>query len=591
MTIRGSPPSRTSSLSLQFIRACAFLEDPPSRIFLGSTRSWVAVLTPPSRVNRWMKSQALQSLALTVGEARSADAVLSRIVSGLAAQQDVALARLWLVAPGDICSSCRLREECPDQTQCLHLVASAGSPTASGEDWSRLNGNFCRMPLNARKVGVIGASGEPILINHDLAASKWIARPEWVRREAILSFAGQPLTFKGETFGVLAVFSRAQLHAEEFGWLRIFADHAAIAIANARAFEEINQLRRRLETERDYLREEVRDALAFGEIVGRSTALRSVLEQIEMVAPTGATVLILGESGTGKELVASAIHERSPRREHPLVRVNCGSIPSELFESEFFGHAKGSFTGAVRDRVGRFQHSDGGTLFLDEVGEIPIAHQAKLLRVLQEGQFERVGEDVTRKVDVRILAATNRDLRHEVAAGRFRQDLYYRLSVFPVELPPLRQRIEDIPELATHFALQSCGRLKKPEIRLTDEDMALLKGYDWPSNIRELQNVIERSIILANGGRMRLDLALAHTDSAVPTSAAADNTDNELQTRPKIMRSDDLARLERDNIIAALEHTRWKIGGPGGAAELLGMNSSTLTSRMRSLGVKRSREG
>ncbi len=538
-----------------------------------------------------MESQALQSLALTVGEARSADAVLGRIVSGLAAQQDVALARLWLVAPGDICGACRLREECPDQIRCLHLVASAGNPIATGEDWSRLNGNFCRMPLNARKVGVIGAGGAPILINHDLAASPWIARPDWAQREAILSFAGQPLTFKGETFGVLAVFSRAQIHPEEFGWLRIFADHAAIAIANARAFEEINQLRRRLEIEREYLREEVRDALAFGEIVGRSTALRSVLEQIEMVAPTTATVLILGESGTGKELVASAIHARSPRRERPLVRVNCGSVPSELFESEFFGHAKGSFTGAVRDRVGRFQHADGGTLFLDEVGEIPIAHQAKLLRVLQEGQFERVGEDVTRKVDVRILAATNRDLRQEVAAGRFRHDLYYRLSVFPMELPPLRQRKEDIPELATHFSSQSCGRLNKPEIRLTDEDIEVLKDYDWPGNIRELENVIERAIILATGGRMRLDLALAHTESAAPKAGAANNPGDEVQSPPKIMRSDDLVRLERDNIIAALEHARWKIGGPGGAAELLGMNSSTLASRMRSLGVKRSREG
>jgi transcriptional regulator with GAF, ATPase, and Fis domain len=467
-----------------------------------------------------MESQALQSLALKVGEARSADVVLSRIVSGLAAQQNVALARLWLAAPGDICDSCRLRSECHDQTRCLHLVASAGSPIASQEDWSRLNGNFCRMPLNARKVGVIGATGEPILIDQDLAASRWIARPEWARREAILSFAGQPLIFNGEVVGVLAVFTRERIQPEEFGWLRIFADHAAIAIANARAFEEITELRRRVEIERDYLREEVKEALAFGEIVGRSTALCAVLEQVEMVAPTNATVLILGESGTGKELVASAIHERSPRCKHPLVRVNCGSIPSELFESEFFGHSKGSFTGAIRDRVGRFQHADGGTLFLDEVGEIPLAHQAKLLRVLQEGQFERVGEDVTRRVDVRIVAATNRDLRQEVANGHFRQDLYYRLSVFPMELPPLRQRKEDIPALATHFASLCCGRLNRPEIRLTDEDTGLLRRYDWPGNIRELQNVIERAVILAKGGRMRLDLALAHIESAAPTTVS-----------------------------------------------------------------------
>jgi transcriptional regulator with GAF, ATPase, and Fis domain len=536
-----------------------------------------------------MELQALRALALKVGETRSANLVLSRIVSGLASYENVALARLWLAAPGDICGSCCLREECADRTRCLHLAASAGHPIASVEDWSRLNGDFCRMPLNARKVGVIGASGESILINQDLAASRWIARPEWARREAILSFAGQPLIFNGEILGVLAVFSRAQIQPEEFGWLRIFADHAAIAIANARAFEEITELRRRLQIERDYLREEVKEALAFGEIVGQSTALRSVLEQVEMVAPTNATVLILGESGTGKELVASAIHERSPRRDRPLVRVNCGSIPSELFESEFFGHTRGAFTGAVRDRIGRFQHADGGTLFLDEVGEIPLAHQAKLLRVLQEGQFERVGEDATRKVNVRIVAATNRDLRQEVAAGRFRQDLYYRLSVFPMELPPLRHRKEDIPALATHFASLSCGRLNRPEMRLTDDDMEVLRRYDWPGNIRELQNVIERAVILAKGPRLRLDLALVHAGSVNPATAGAAGSVVENKTPSKILRAADLGRLERENIVAALEHSRWKISGPGGAAELVGMNPNTLASRMRSLGIKRSR--
>jgi len=214
--------------------------------------------------------------------------------------------------------------------------------------------------------------------------------------ERIVSFAGQPLIYRGETLGVLAVFSRAEIAPSESDWLRIFADHSAIAIANARAFDEVARLRRELELERDYLRDEVRDALAFGKIVGQSAALRGVLEQIEMVAQTDATALILGESGTGKELVASAIHERSPRRGRPFVRVNCGSVPSELFESEFFGHARGAFTGALRDRVGRFQLADGRTLFLDEIGDIPLAHQAKLLRVLQEGQFERVGEDTTR---------------------------------------------------------------------------------------------------------------------------------------------------------------------------------------------------
>jgi transcriptional regulator with GAF, ATPase, and Fis domain len=538
-------------------------------------------------------TRTLQHLALKVGEARSADEVLQDIVRGLVAEQDVALARVWLADRGDICETCILRKECLDQSRCLHLVASAGSSVASDEDWSRLTGDFRRMPFNARKVGAIGASGEPILIGNNLADNPWIARPEWALREGIVSFAGQPLMFRGETLGVLAIFRRAEISDHEFEWLRIFADHAAIAIANARAFDEVARLRRQLELERDYLREEVREALAFGEIVGQSAGLRSVLEQVDMVAPTDATVLILGESGTGKELVASAIHERSPRREHPLIRVNCGSIPSELFESEFFGHARGSFTGAMRDRVGRFQHADGGTLFLDEVGEIPIAHQAKLLRVLQGGQFERVGEDTTRKVNVRIVAATNRDLKTEVAAGRFRQDLYYRLNVFPMELPPLRERKEDIAELTSHLAAISCERLKRPAVRFTDEDIELLRRYDWPGNIRELQNVIERAVILAKGPRPRLDLALIHTvpgtgNSAIVTNQAASIAAEE-RSRPAIMRSEDLLRLERENMIAALEHSRWKVSGSGSAAELLGLNPNTLASRMRALGIRRSR--
>jgi transcriptional regulator with GAF, ATPase, and Fis domain len=547
--------------------------------------------TPFSAADSSSEARTLQRLALRVGEARSADEVLQNIVEGLVAEQDVALARVWLADRGDICESCMLRGECVDRSRCLHLVASAGRSIASDEDWSRLTGDFRRMPFNARKVGVIGASGEPILIGNRLADNPWIARPEWARREGIVGFAGQPLMFRGETLGVLAIFRRLEISEHEFEWLRIFADHAAIAIANARAFDEVARLRRQLELERDYLREEVREALAFGEIVGRSAALRGVLEQVDMVAPTDATVLILGESGTGKELVASAIHERSPRREHPLVRVNCGSIPSELFESEFFGHARGSFTGAIRDRVGRFQHADGGTLFLDEVGEIPLPHQAKLLRVLQEGEFERVGEDTTRKVDVRIVAATNRDLKAEVSAGRFRQDLYYRLNVFPMELPPLRERKEDIGALTSHLAALSCDRLKRPAVRFSDEDIELLRRYDWPGNIRELQNVIERAVILAKGPHPRLDLALAHSAPAgsANVSSQAPAIANDDNSRPTIMRNQDLLRLERENIIAALEHARWKVSGSGSAAELLGLNANTLTSRMRSLGIRRSR--
>jgi transcriptional regulator with GAF, ATPase, and Fis domain len=327
----------------------------------------------------------------------------------------------------------------------------------------------------------------------------------------------------------------------------------------------------------------------FEGIVGGSAELRSVLEHVELVAPTHATVLVMGETGTGKELIGCAIHSRSSRRHAPFVRVNCASIPTELFESEFFGHAKGSFTGAFRERIGRFQSADGGTLFLDEVGEIPLAHQPKLLRVLQEGQFERVGEDITRNVNVRIVAATNRDLRQEVADGRFREDLYYRLSVFPIKVPPLRERKEDIAALAMHFVARSCERLGRPRMQLEDDDIAMLEGYDWPGNIRQLQNVIERAVIPAKGPRPRFDLAFAHVGSGACTGGAASGENKEQGAPARIIRSDDLSKLERENILAALEFARWKISGPGGAAEILGINPSTLASRMRTMGIRRSR--
>jgi len=332
-----------------------------------------------------------------------------------------------------------------------------------------------------------------------------------------------------------------------------------------------------LEQENEYLREEVRTR--FGSIVGTSPALRQVLEQIAVVAPTRANVLVLGESGTGKELVARAIHETSPRAAKALVRVNCASVPKDLFESEFFGHVKGAFTGAVRDRVGRFELADGGTLFLDEVGEIPQDLQAKLLRVLQEGQFERVGEERTRTVDVRIVAATNRDLLAEVRAGRFRQDLYYRLGVFPVLLPPLRERLSDVPALAEHFVRVSAERLgvRRPKVMRSEIDA--LARYDWPGNVRELQNVIERAVILARGGDVHFDLGRPASDVTAPASTTP-GTETENLTLPG------LVDLERGIVRRALEASGGKIYGPDGAASRLGLPPTTLASRLKALGLK-----
>ncbi|MBV8274477.1 MAG: sigma-54-dependent Fis family transcriptional regulator [Verrucomicrobia bacterium] len=324
-------------------------------------------------------------------------------------------------------------------------------------------------------------------------------------------------------------------------------------------------------------------ASEFGGIIGQGRAWREIVSQIELVAPTDATVLVLGETGTGKELIARELHRHSLRKAKPLVLVNCASIPTELYESEFFGHAKGAFTSAVRDRIGRFEAADGGTLFLDEVGEIPLELQSKLLRVLQEKSYERVGETRTRTADVRVVAATNRDLKKEMAAHRFREDLYYRLNVFPIKVAPLRDRKEDIPLLTSHFVEVAVRELGCQRPRLTRAGLETLLNYDWPGNVRELGNVIHRSAIFAQGGALEFDLPIAGTpaDLTSPRSVPTDHEQGEYLTDAE------MRRRERENLFVVLQKTGWKIKGVHGAAELLGVRPTTLMSRIEKLGLRR----
>jgi PAS domain S-box-containing protein len=345
------------------------------------------------------------------------------------------------------------------------------------------------------------------------------------------------------------------------------------------ALNEVEQLKLRLELENQYLQEEIKAERNHHEIVGDSPAVLHLIRQIELVAPTDANVLVSGESGTGKELIARAIHASSRRSDRPLIRVNCAAIPRDLFESEFFGHVKGAFTGAVNDRVGRFELADGGTLFLDEVGEIPLELQSKLLRVLQDQQFERVGDNLTRAVDVRVIAATNRDLREMIGAGTFREDLYFRLNVFPVRSVPLRERLGDIPLLAGHFLERACQAFNKPGVRLPLAQVEVLKRYPWPGNIRELENVIERQIIVSQDGRLRFDELLptaAREQIAEPVAA---------QDADELLRDEDLQQQLRLNTLAMLKRTRGKVSGEGGAAQLLGLKPTTLASRLRKWNV------
>jgi transcriptional regulator with GAF, ATPase, and Fis domain len=448
---------------------------------------------------------------------------------------------------------------------------------------ARFDDTNARLPLGMGFLGKIVATGKDVRGSGLDRPPEEIAGFEWMNMEKIRVYGGMPIIFKGEVLGAIIGFTRMDLPDESQPWGRIFADQIGAAVANTRAFEEIQRLKAQLELQNTYLQEEVVEARALGSLIGQSSALRQIVSQIDLVAPTEASVLILGETGTGKDLVAHEIHQRSPRKDRPLVRVNCASIPKDLFESEFFGHVKGAFTGAIKDRAGRFETAEGGTLFLDEIGEVPLEMQGKLLRVLQEKCYERVGDDHTRHADVRIIAATNRNLKKAVAAGRFREDLYYRLHVFPIQVAPLRERKNDIPFLAKHFVELSVKELRCPKPRLTRAAVAQLQNYDWPGNIRELRNVIERAVILARGGPLHFDLPV--TDSTLPSPAATLHPGH--PTGLEFFTEAEMQRRERENLVAILEKAGWKIKGPDGAAELIGLKPTTLLSRMKKMGLAR----
>jgi formate hydrogenlyase transcriptional activator len=531
-------------------------------------------------------SDSFKALLLELAQQRSLETLLPIIAHRLAEHEDVALARLWLVEPGDRCGSCANAGACADRVRCLHLVASAGRTRGGTAHLHRnLDGAFRRIPIGAFKVGQVAATQAEILVT-DPEHDPKIRRPEWVREEGILGFAGLPLVCREELVGVLGVFLRTPITAAAVDVLKILANHAAAAIATARAFARAEALRQQLAMENQLLRG---DASASESLVGHSPPLRAVLRDIAAVAPTDTTVLVLGESGTGKELVARSLHLRSQRRAGPFVEINCAAIPRELSESELFGHVKGAFSGAVRDRTGRFEAASTGTLFLDEIGELPLDLQGKLLRVLQEGTYERVGEGRTRHADVRLIAATNRELAAEVERGRFRQDLYYRLCVYPIRVPPLRDRKEDLPLLAAHLLDRICRRLRRPTPVLAPDELAALARHHWPGNVRELRNVLERGVISAPDGQLRLSLgdeprpAAPVAVSAAPVPALEGPLFSE---GPRHILSDaEMRRRERANLLAAIDSCHGKIYGADGAAALLGIKPTTLASRLKKLGV------
>jgi formate hydrogenlyase transcriptional activator len=393
------------------------------------------------------------------------------------------------------------------------------------------------------------------------------------------------LIFSGEAQGLQArradgtVFTQeASLSRSEFQGRPVYT----VIFRDIDEYEDAAAQFEVLQREADYLREELREVYRFDEMVGRSRALRDVFEAVDRVAATDATVLVLGETGTGKELVARAVHAASARKDRPLVKVNCAALPPGLIESELFGHEKGAFTGAGERRIGRFELADGGTLFLDEVGEIPLDMQVKLLRVLQEREFERAGGSQTIRVDVRVVAATNRDLLRAVDEGKFRRDLYYRLHVFPVTLPPLREREGDVPLLVHHFVQRHAARIGRRIERVSDATLARLTRYPWPGNVRELENVVERAVILCRGPELEIDAALLDPRAAAPGPAPA------AARAAEVGADGTLEALERRHIVETLRATAWRVEGAGGAAARLGLHPNTLRSRIKKLGIQRS---
>ena len=645
-----------------------------------------------------MQAEPLLALAASIAGEHNVSKVLNEVVGGLTRQPGIAIAGIWLLGPGDICQECYLRNNCADQTECLHLAASEGAALGAQEDWSPLRGQFRRIPKNLLKIGIVATTRNSVFVPDASKDGVWNNRFTFANKGKIRSFVCHPLLMREKVLGVLGVYSGETLQEQDVVWLRMFADQCAVAIANAQAFEALEraqaeaekhatELRQVLdlapmhmfiweanadvsygnEASREYfgyippktpmeflelvthpedietlkaglrqaiaeqrafasevrmrrhdgayrwfqyhlkplrdksgtitrwcgtrvdieekrqaalqaqnenlvLREEVDRASMFEEIVGTSHALQAVLTRLSKVAPSDSTVLIQGETGTGKELIARAIHKRSRRASRAFVSVNCAAIPKDLIASELFGHEKGAFTGALQRRLGKFELAEGGTIFLDEIGELTLETQVALLRVLQEREFDRVGGSRPIKADVRVLAATHRDLPAAIEQNVFRSDLYYRINVFPIEVPALREREEDIPLLVEYFIDRFSTKMGKKIRRIDKRALDRLRSYPWPGNIRELQNVIERSVIVCETEAFTVDESwLTHTNP------------------PSKPLSDHLVHEEKEMIETALAKAKGRVSGPTGAAMVLGMPPSTLDSKIKALKIDKRR--
>ena len=509
----------------------------------------------------WQEITSYSQLLLKIGSADSLAEAWTFLSDLPQTSPELAGMAFWEFEPGTDQFALRCQAE-----------FTQGGPTT----WQHASGTFSSVPKQHPLFRPVLEEGRQLVIPD---RDTWQPYPAWAEKENLRGVLASPVHCHDSFYGVLLAGYHRPIRIgfeEHRHWQSILAQSVGNVIFQSRSRKSIHDLSERLQQENRGLRAEITTETTSEELIGDSPAFRRVLDQLDLVAPTDAAVLILGESGTGKELLAQRVHQQSTCSNGPLIRVNCAAIPKELFESEFFGHTKGAFTGAVQDRVGRFELANKGTLFLDEIGEIPLELQGKLLRVLQEGTFERVGEEKTRTTQVRIVAATNRNLQESVTKGHFREDLYYRLSVFPVTLPPLRERKEDLPALSRHIAAQCARKMGLPVPELRNEQITPLQNYDWPGNIRELQNEIERAMILQKGQPQMLTPPASPTvHPDIPTKSS------------RIIPEDEWTELQRDNILRALQVSNGRVDGPGGAAEHLRLRPTTLRSRMKAMGIKK----
>jgi transcriptional regulator with GAF, ATPase, and Fis domain len=533
-------------------------------------------LTPPSTARWNAHLEMLRRVTRGIATTQALPALLSSVTSAIVEHTGAVISRVFLYRSDDECDVCRAKGDAfPHSSKgerSLHLSASAGViPSIDGPDHLVP----MHLPVSIIKVAV---ERKPFLSNDVLTEGDpsqiTPQQREIFERLGVVAVGSYPLDFRGELLGVIGMLSRHPFEPQAFELLEIFANQVAMAIKSAYVIAEIERYRDRLQVENAYLQDEIRVERGFEEIVGESPSLRAVLRKVKQVAGVETTVLLTGETGTGKELIARAIHGMSPRKDRAMIKVNCGAIPQGVVESELFGHEKGAFTGALQRRIGRFELADKGTLFMDEVGELPLDTQVKLLRVLQEQEFERVGRTRPMKVDVRLVAATNRDLEREVGEGRFRSDLFYRLNVFPIRIPPLRERASDIPLLVHHCLQQLQRKLGKPLKSVSQSSMEQLQRYSWPGNVRELQNVMERACVLARGPMVELgDTLSVAAERGIPGAMLADAPITTLDEN------------ERMHIRRALAAANGRIHGARGAAAMLGINPSTLRSRMQKLNI------